>query len=463
MKVSLLISGYLRSLKLNLNSIQTHILSKFDKVDVYIHITSDDNDKYLNVVSDEIINALNPICVIREPNANYNADVQTNSVYNLWRKYYKLNILRQENEYLRGRSDVVIKYRPDCHIEELNFNPDMKPGIVYLPEESVIDVDKLRRSDDPYICDILAYGDSEAMNRYFDIAWNLPRLFEEYGNISETLLYHHLDGRYVKEPIKYKMILSSCNVFAICGDSSSGKTTLAEALKQHFNSSFILECDRYHKWERNDPNWNNTSHLNVEANHLTKMRQDVFDLKIGKDIYQIDYDHTIGKFTDIKTEKPADNILVCGLHSLYNDKNIYNLKIFMDTHEDLRKEWKYKRDTESRGYTREQVEQQILARQKDYIEHILPQKDLADIIVEFNPTQDGVYLSLRVSNLRHYTELYEAFSKAEIEFSITAEQQDFIFIFHKYKPAKLVPPLKFARNDYYDYIVYAILTLGEVV
>jgi len=32
------------------------------------------------------------------------------------------------------------------------------------------------------------------------------------------------------------------------------------------------------------------------------MEKDVFDLKIGKDIYQVDYDHSSGKFTDKKLD-----------------------------------------------------------------------------------------------------------------------------------------------------------------
>ena len=46
--------------------------------------------------------------------------------------------------------------------------------------------------------------------------------------------------------------------------------------------------------------WEKYKHLNPKANFLTKMKNDVFDLKIGKNIYQVNYDHTNGKFTDKK-------------------------------------------------------------------------------------------------------------------------------------------------------------------
>lgn len=48
MRVALLISGYLRSFKINIPNIKTKILDKFDKVDIYIHITKNESteDKY---------------------------------------------------------------------------------------------------------------------------------------------------------------------------------------------------------------------------------------------------------------------------------------------------------------------------------------------------------------------------------------------------------------------------------
>ena len=72
-----------------------------------------------------------------------------------------------------------------------------------------------------------------------------------------------------------------CNVFAIAGDSGSGKTTLGNYLKNYFSSSFMLECDRYHKWERGDKNWDNYTHLNPEANYISKFSDDVYNLKMN--------------------------------------------------------------------------------------------------------------------------------------------------------------------------------------
>ncbi len=146
-----------------------------------------------------------------------------------------------------------------------------------------------------------------------------------------------------------------------------------------------LECDRYHKWERGDKNWENITHLNPEANYLCKLRKDVFDLKIGKDIYQVDYDHETGKFTEKNLIKPKDNIILCGLHTLY-DNNInkhINLKIYVDTQEKLKYYWKIKRDVFIRNHSIEKVINTIEKRKDDYINYIQPQKNNANIIINY--------------------------------------------------------------------------------
>mgnify|MGYP000184421346 CR=1 FL=1 len=49
------------------------------------------------------------------------------------------------------------------------------------------------------------------------------------------------------------------------------------------------------------------------------------------DVYQVDYDHSTGTFTQPEKLETSDNIIVCGLHSLYsNNDDMYNMKIFID-------------------------------------------------------------------------------------------------------------------------------------
>ena len=100
---------------------------------------------------------------------------------------------------------------------------------------------------------------------------------------------------------------------------------ISNKLKEKINGSFILECDRYHKWERLSENWNNYTHLDLSANYITKMRDDVFDIFQGKNIYQVDYDHANGTFTNKELINSTDNLIVCGLHTIYNDNTLLNI------------------------------------------------------------------------------------------------------------------------------------------
>lgn len=187
--------------------------------------------------------------------------------------------------------------------------------------------------------------------------------------------------------INYKLILSKNNVIAISGDSGSGKSSLMEILKSLFEYDNILtlETDRYHKWERGDNNYNNYTHLNPYANHLDKMYEDVSNLKIGYEINQVDYDHSNGKFTQPNIIKSKENIILCGLHTLYDNKihNLFNIKIFMDTDRTLIKKWKIKRDIEERSHNLEKILKQIEIREKDYYKYIINQKNNTDIIINF--------------------------------------------------------------------------------
>jgi uridine kinase len=264
----------------------------------------------------------------------------------------------------------------------------------------------------------MAFGSSEIMDRYFDIFNDIIENTKKCGGVSETLLFNHLNKNkinYKEIDIDYSFILSKCNIFAICGDSGSGKSTLSGILKKYFSESFSLECDRYHKWERGDENWNSTTHLNPNANFIKKMQKDVFNLKIGKEVYQVDYDHSLGKFTEKKQINPSSNLIVCGLHTIYDEKinHIYNLKIFMEPQKELRHKWKIIRDIKERGYNVKNIIESIRKREPDYEKYVLPQKKNADIIVNFFSKNtvdiydinyvDDIGLKLSVSNYRNIT------------------------------------------------------------
>lgn len=477
MRVAVLISGYLRSFKDNLDNIKTNVVNKFDNVDIYIHITQNENndDRYLNDSDikkdvEYIIDNLTPTSIIIEPNYNSN----TTSVVNQWSKYYKINSIKKINEEIGSfRYDYVIKLRPDIFlINEIDKSVLVNNDIVYIAKDTKIDKQKLTKENDNYICDIMAIGSSEIMDKYFNIYNRLNQLIENYGQVSETLLYHYLNDEnigYNTIDIDYKIILSKCNIFAICGDSGSGKTTLGNLLKKYFNNSFMLECDRYHKWERGDENWSKFTHLNPNANHLEKMSDDIFDLKVGKTIYHVDYDHSTGKFTEKEEINSSENIIVCGLHSmLLKNQSPYDLKIYIDTDNNLKNKWKIKRDVTERGYTLDRVLKQIEHRKSDYNKFIKPQKQNSDIIINFFTdkgvdstdvnSECNIYLSIKISVNHNIKKLINTL-KPNNQIIIKKGTKFNEIIINQYKDLPIFDSLLFKNNDYYDYILYVILNL----
>jgi phosphoribulokinase len=168
------------------------------------------------------------------------------------------------------------------------------------------------------------------------------------------------------------------SAIAICGDSGSGKTTMSLFLCQQLKNCTILECDRYHKWERGDYHWRYFTQLDPSANEIDLMKSDVKRLKDGFSIQRKDYDHSKGKFTEPKLIEPNEHILVVGLHSIKAD---VDLKIFIDTQKDLKYLWKINRDFKERGHSIEAIIENIKNREVDFQNYILPQKRRADIIV----------------------------------------------------------------------------------
>jgi uridine kinase len=234
---------------------------------------------------------------------------------------------------------------------------------------------------------------------------NLDEYIDKNNDYLEIVLYNYFKENsidYEEIDISYKLILSRCNIIAIAGDSGSGKTTLLNELTELFDKDnyLKLETDRYHKWERGNENYLQFTHLNPKANNLEKMSKDIYNLKIGSEIYSVDYDHDTGKFTQEEKIESRNNVILCGLHTLYNKNinEIIDLKIFMDTDRELIKKWKIKRDVEERGYSIEKVLKQIETREKDYEDYIKNQKNNADIIMNFFEEKNCLFCYFIIKN-----------------------------------------------------------------
>lgn len=214
-------------------------------------------------------------------------------------------------------------------------------------------------------------------------------------------------------------------IVGIGGDSGSGKHTarnvIADVLGHH--NVVAVDGDDTHKWERGHEMWRIVSHLDPKGNDLYLQMEHAKALGQGKTIKKVKYDHATGKFTQQVQVSPGRYVFFVGLHPFYlkRMREAIDIKIYMDTDEELRHEWKILRDVEKRGYSRDKVIDQINTRKADGEKFIKPQKQFADMVVKYYKLQkagnetgegDGGFgISILVDNSLPFTELADRLRK----------------------------------------------------
>ena len=310
-------------------------------------------------------------------------------------KLLELDIEKEtETETETETKDIYIIMRSDCIIEDLGIAlDDILSNTLYVSSTRMNQFTKdiKERINE----NIVITRSFQLLNQYY-----LYMMQPQNTNYLDVGLYNYIRDMsisFVEIPIKYRLVLRKCNMIAISGDSGSGKTTLMRFLqpllenkenkenKERSEDTLMLETDRYHKWERGNINYNTYTHLNPIANHIDKMCEDVYQLKIGNEIFQVDYNHETGTFTSKEKIEAKQNVIICGLHTLYHSQmnEILDLKIFMDTDRNLIRYWKIQRDIKERGYNIEKVLNQMRSREEDYEKYIKIQKEMADIVIHF--------------------------------------------------------------------------------
>ena len=88
--------------------------------------------------------------------------------------------------------------------------------------------------------------------------------------------------------------------------------------------------------------------------------------------------------------RPQKTIIIQGLHTLYlrGMRSLVDLKVFLSPHELVRLAWKLHRDVSERGQSPEHVINNMIKREWDSKMHIEPQRNEADWIIEYIPTEE---------------------------------------------------------------------------
>ncbi|MGI8777054.1 MAG: phosphoribulokinase [Acidimicrobiales bacterium] len=181
-------------------------------------------------------------------------------------------------------------------------------------------------------------------------------------------------------------------MLAIAGDSGTGKTTITAGLADALGPERITSvgADDYHRYDREERKSLPFTPLNPKCNYIDIMEQHLRHLAMGEPILKPIYDHDTGELGRPEYVEPREFVIVEGLLPLHTEvsRACFDVSVYLDPPEDIRVAWKLARDTKKRGYTEDEVREDLKKREPESQEFIRPQRSRADIVVRFAPIED---------------------------------------------------------------------------
>lgn len=180
-------------------------------------------------------------------------------------------------------------------------------------------------------------------------------------------------------------------MLAIAGDSASGKTTITAGLVKALGAERCTAVcvDDYHRYDRQERKGLPFTALHPDCNYVDVMEQHLQLLATGHPVLKPVYDHHAGTLTRPQYLEPREFVIVEGLLPLHTKlaAACFDVTVYLNPPEAVRRDWKIKRDTAHRGYTPEQVRAELDRREPESERFIRPQRARADIVVRFAPVE----------------------------------------------------------------------------
>jgi phosphoribulokinase len=178
-------------------------------------------------------------------------------------------------------------------------------------------------------------------------------------------------------------------MLAIAGDSAAGKTTLTRGIAETLgpDRATALCVDDYHRYDRAERRDVPFTVLHPDCNYIEVMEQHLQLLALGRPILKPVYDHSTGELVRPVLVEPRDFVIVEGLLPLHTKlaRACFDITVYLDPPEEIRRKWKIRRDCAERGYTPEAVLAELDRREPDSAAFIRPQRQWADIALRFAP------------------------------------------------------------------------------
>ena len=201
----------------------------------------------------------------------------------------------------------------------------------------------------------------------------------------------------------------NCIIIGVAGGSGSGKTTIARKLLETFEAedAVLVEQDAYYK-ELHIESIDERAKMNFEhpnAIEFELLRENLLDLVHGKTVERPIYDFSTHMR---KSEKviinPSRIIIVEGIliFAVPEIRELFDIKIFVDTDADEMLLRRMERDIKERGRTFESVRDQYLSTVKPmYLEFAEPSKRYADVIIP-RGGENKVAINMVIAKMKRY-------------------------------------------------------------
>ena len=176
-------------------------------------------------------------------------------------------------------------------------------------------------------------------------------------------------------------------VIGICGGSGSGKTTIVEKISEHVGDFAFIPQDNYYRTAEHVSNVNitgfNFDHPSAFDTEL--IVEQLTELKAGRPIDMPQYDFVHHRRREETTRvEPGKLILFEGILIYFDERlrNLIDLKLYVDTPDDIRFIRRLRRDVKERGRTVDSVVEQYLeVVRPGHYQFVEPTKVYADLIV----------------------------------------------------------------------------------
>jgi phosphoribulokinase len=192
-------------------------------------------------------------------------------------------------------------------------------------------------------------------------------------------------------------------MLGIVGDSGSGKTTITRGLVRVLGDGQVthFSTDDYHRYDRKQRAERDITPLHPDCNHLDILAQHLAHLRAREPVMKPVYSHADGTFAAPEYFEAGRFLISEGLLALSSPelREMFDVRVYLDPPEELRRHWKVQRDCSRRGYTTDQVLSELDRREPDSDAFIRPQRHHADIVVSFQPgaADDQEHLACRLT------------------------------------------------------------------